>query len=296
MRAKIVCLYLFSFLILVPLLAQPTVELAQKINLLKAKIEARQGMVFHIIHDFFSGDGMTRTLELDDDRNYRIFLVNQNEIQELKAECILAPNLSSKRRVNPPDGGEYEGIDCYHWFIMTFSSNMKIEIRINRAVPQNRKIEYAILVASAGRSIWPDVRRMSDSRGNIYELQDDHTIYRNGRKHITIKNYVVTSICVSSLGGVYSKTVEGYVMHDSSTFVKSSRRQAVRMVAGKNNALFILFNDGTIYNRMGSLTYRRNREKEAIDLIEDNGMVWAITREGKRIELCNDSVMIQTEP
>lgn len=290
MRYKIFC-YLWIFLLFLPLSAQPSVELAQKIKLLKTQIQARYGMVFEVLHGEFAGNTMVRNTKLDNDTNYRIFLLNARGLNELQATCTISPNLQSKRRTNTPDDSEYQGVECYHWFMMTFSSNSTIELTMNRVIPGNHRIEYAIVIASAGRNDWPEIRRMSDSSGTIYEIQGDNLVYRNGRKHLTIHRHIIKTLCVTTYGKIYMITTQGYVLHGNSLFLKKSNAQALWMVVGKNDSLYILFSNGYVYNRTGDVVYHRFKEHEAIDLIEDNGMVWIITREGKRIELCRPTVI-----
>ncbi len=279
-------LWLTLLILSIYLTAQPGIGLAGKVETLKKQVEENGGMLLDSDSGKISQSKFTRSFSLDRNRNYRIFLVFDREPSDFQAECVVEGSSSHKRRTSSPDGTEYHNISCYHWFLMTFSSRLKVEIKFSKARDFEGIAEYAILICSAGRGQWQPCRRMSDGFGNVYELQEDNrTVFRNGRKAFDIRKYEIAHLCVTQHGTVFLITTEGYVLRQNALLIKRSGRKAVWMVGGKQDSLYILFADGSVYNRSGQLVYLRHQEHTAVDLVEDNSTVWVITKEGERIEM-----------
>ncbi len=284
--------FLLIIILTVPIIVwsePPCLEIAQKFEQLKEAIQANQGMVLETAGGKLVGTSAQKNFDLQHHSNYRIFLLSNQNLGVIQAQCVLSPNNISRRRSSAPDGTEYGEVECYHWLVMTFSSLNSVTMEIRKMANVN-DCEYAIVVASAGRSEWNYVRRMSDGYGNVYEIQDDNSIFRNGRKYISKPRYPLVGLCVSKQGSLFMLTTQGYVLRGSSTFIKNSNRQAIWMVAGNNDLVYILFDDGSVYDRSARRIYYRHNENRAVDLVEDNGTVWLITKEGRRIELKSNVV------
>lgn len=252
-------------------------DLAGKLEAIKHDITYRDGQVIHVENGSFKKKSQTHVWQLEQDRNYRLYLIVEGYVGDIKAELKIYDDASLFPEIKTCDGAE-----CYHWYFLTFRRS-KAYLTLNAETTGSA---YVLVLGSAGRET-PEgfVRtRVVDSQGKVYELIQN-TVYQDGRKFYDNDKYRIVSLCVTPDGKLYMRTDGGVVLSRDGVVVKNTRHKVVKMVTSRNNKVYMLCDDSSVLDGSGGIAYKRTKDDRVVDLHEENGHAWIVAHDGKRVSL-----------
>lgn len=257
--------------------ASPQLALQKQLYAIKEYISYKQGMILQVLSGKLQRPQKI-AFKLKRDRNYQILLLANSNLDELILNIEIykgAPAAFKKEK--------FLDMEYYQCRLKTFRS-VKAMMHVVSKIPKKNS-EYIAILASTGRETPENFVRIktSDHSGRIYELISG-TVYRDGREYYKNKRYDIKSICVTPGGKLYMRTASGVALSKNSGVIyKSHTYKIILMVCAYNERVYMLRNDGAVMGRR-TLIYKRSKERRAIDLLENNGNVWILTQDGRRLQ------------